>query len=45
MEPLRKLDPRHGVDTTGGRSYSQVMIDGIIETTRRLNNYKARGIL
>ena len=45
MEPLRKLDPRHGVDTTGGRSYTRVMIDGIIETTRRLNNYKARGIL
>lgn len=45
LEPLRKLEPGHGVDTTGGRSYTQVMVDGLIETTRRLNNYKARGIL
>jgi len=45
LEALRKLDPRHGVDTTGGRTYTRVMVDGIIETARRLNNYKARGIL
>lgn len=45
MEALRKLDPRHGVDTTGGRTYTEVMIDGLVETARRLNNYKARGIL
>ena len=45
LEPLRKLEPGHGVDTTGGRTYTQVMVDGLIETTRRLNNYKARGIL
>ncbi|YCM43835.1 hypothetical protein V2O64_21230 [Verrucomicrobiaceae bacterium 227] len=45
LEALRQLVPGHGVDTTGGRSYTQVMVDGIIETTRRLNNYKTRGIL
>lgn len=45
LEPLRKLDPGHGVDTTGGRSYTDLMIDGLVETTRRLNNYKARGLL
>lgn len=45
LEPLRKLDPRHGVDTTGGRSYTDLMIDGLVETARRLNNYKARGLL
>ena len=45
MEPLRKLDPRHGVDTTGGLSYTDVMINGLVQTVRRLNNYKARGII
>ena len=45
LEPLRKLDPRHGIDTTQGRTYTQVMADGLTETTRRLNNLKNRGLL
>jgi len=45
LEPLRKLDPGHGIDTTQGRSYTQVMVDGLIDTTRRLNNLKNRGLL
>lgn len=45
LQGLRDLDPGHGVDTTDGRSYTQVMVDGLIETAHRLNNFKARGIL
>ncbi len=45
LEPLRKLDSGHGIDTTLGRSYTQVMVDGLIDTVRRLNNLKNRGIL
>ena len=44
LEPLRKLDPDHGIDTTQGRSYTQVMVDGLIDTVRRLNNLKNRGL-
>jgi hypothetical protein len=42
---LREADPRHGVDTTDGRSYSQCTIDGLVDVARRLNNLVARGIL
>ncbi|MEN8866347.1 MAG: hypothetical protein ABF381_12265 [Akkermansiaceae bacterium] len=45
LEPLRKLEPGHGIDTTLGRTYSEVMVDGLIDTVRRLNNLKNRGIL
>lgn len=45
LEPLRKLVPGHGVDTTGGLSYTDVMINGLVQTVRRLNNYKARKII
>ena len=45
LEPLRKLDPGHGIDTTLGRSYNEVMVDGLIDTVRLLNNLKNRGIL
>lgn len=45
LEPLRTLDPGHGIDTTGGRTYTELMVDGLIETARRLNNLKARGVL
>lgn len=45
LEPLRKLDPGHGIDTTLGRTYTEVMIDGLIDTVRRLNNLKNRGML
>lgn len=42
---LRAADPRHGIDTTDGRDYTQVVADGLADTARRLNNLKARGIL
>lgn len=42
---LRKLDSRHGVDTTDGRDYNQLTADGLADIARRLNNLKARGIL
>lgn len=45
LEALRKLDPGHGVDTTDGRSYTETVIDGLVDVAHRLNNLKARGIL
>jgi len=45
LEPLRSLVPGHGVDTTDGRSYTDLMVDGLVDTVRRLNNFKARGII
>lgn len=45
LQALRDLDPGHGVDTTDGRSYDRVVIDGLHDTARRLNNLVARGIL
>ena len=42
---LREADPRHGIDTTDGRSYSEAVCDGLAETARRINNLVARGIL
>lgn len=45
LEGLRKLDGRHGVDTTDGRAYDQIVCDGLEQITRRLNNFVARGIL
>ncbi len=45
LEGLRRLDPRHGVDTRDGRTWDQVVIDGLVDVTRRLNNFVTRGIL
>jgi hypothetical protein len=45
LEALRELEPGHGVDTTLGRTYTEVMADGLIDTVRRLNNLKNRGFL
>lgn len=45
LELLRQMDPGHGIDTRDGRSYLEVTVDGLVETTRRLNNLAARGIL
>ena len=42
---LRSLDSGHGVDTRDGRSYDQVVVDGLVDTGRRLNNLVTRGIL
>ena len=43
LEPLRDLDPGHGVDTRDGRTYAQVMADGLAGVARMLNNHAARG--
>lgn len=45
LEPLRQMDPGHGVDTRDGRSYPEVVADGLADIARRLNNLKSRGIL
>jgi hypothetical protein len=42
---LRNADPKHGVDTRDGRDYDQMVIDGLSDVGRRLNNLVARGIL
>lgn len=45
LEGLRELDSGHGIDTTDGRTYSEAVVDGVVEVTRRLNNLVARGFL
>ncbi|MFT5413586.1 MAG: hypothetical protein ACI9NC_006341, partial [Verrucomicrobiales bacterium] len=45
LQGLRDLDPGHGLDTTDGRSYSEAVIDGVVDVTRRLNNLVLRGFL
>lgn len=45
LEGLRKADPRHGIDTTDGRSYTEAVCDGLADVARRLNNLVARGIM
>ncbi len=45
LQALREMVPGHGVDTRDGRSYAQVVADGLADTARRLNNLAARGIL
>ena len=38
LEPLCNLDSGHGIDTSDGRSYSQMVVDGVVDVTCRLNN-------
>jgi hypothetical protein len=45
LEPLRQLDPRHGIDTRDGRTYDETVLDGLVDVGRRLNNLVARGVL
>lgn len=45
LQALRDAVPGHGIDTRDGRSYTQLIIDGLVETAHRINNLKARGIL
>ena len=45
LEALRQLDSGHGLDTTDGRSYSEAVVDGLVDVTRRLNNLTTRGHL
>lgn len=45
LEGLREADPRHGIDTTDGRTYSDTVCDGLEEVAHRLNNLVNRSIL
>jgi hypothetical protein len=45
LQGLRDLDPGHGLDTRDGRSYDQVVLDGLTDVGRRLNNLVLRGVL
>ena len=45
LRALRDMDPGHGIDTTDGRTYDQVVADGITDVARRLNNLVSRGML
>jgi hypothetical protein len=45
LAALRALDPGHGIDTCDGRSYTEVVVDNLVDVSRRLNNLVARGIL
>jgi hypothetical protein len=45
LEPLRRMDPRHGVNTCDGRTYEQLVEDGLADVAHRLNNLVVRGIL
>lgn len=45
LQALRDAVPGHGIDTRDSRSYSEITVAALIETTHRLNNLKARGIL
>lgn len=44
LAALREMDPRHGIDTTDGRSYDEMVLDGLVEIARRINNLVARGM-
>lgn len=45
LEGLRNLDSGHGIDTRDGRTYSELVVDGLTDTARRLNNLVTRGLL
>jgi hypothetical protein len=45
LASLRAAVPGHGVNTLDGRTYTQIVIDGLVDVTRRLNNLHARGML
>jgi hypothetical protein len=45
LASLRAAVPGHGVNTLDGRTYTQIVIDGLVDVTRRLNNLQARGLL
>ncbi len=45
LEGLRAADPRHGIDTTDGRTYSETVCDGLANVAHRLNNLVTRGIM
>jgi hypothetical protein len=42
---LRDAVAGHGVDTTDGRSYTELVVEGLEQTARRINNLVSRGAL
>lgn len=44
LQALRDAVPGHGVDTTDGRSYDEMMANSVDELSRRLNNFVSREI-
>lgn len=42
---LRELDSGHGINTLDGRTYDEIVCDGLADIGRRLNNLVARGVL
>ncbi len=42
---LRTADPNHGIDTRDGRTYDELVLDGLADVGRRLNNLVARGLV
>ncbi len=42
LQPLRDLIRGHGIDTTDGRTYDQMVVDGLVETRRRIDNLQRR---
>lgn len=38
LQPLRDAVPGHGVDTTKGRSYHQLIFDGLVDVDQRIND-------
>jgi hypothetical protein len=45
LAALREAVPGHGTDTLDGRSYTDAVVDGLENVSRRINNLVARGIL
>jgi len=45
LQALRDMVPGHGVDTRDGRTYTELMADGLAGLAHRLNNLATRGIL
>lgn len=45
LAPLRELDPGHGINTCAGRTYTEVVTDGLLDVGRRLHHLAARGWL
>ncbi len=45
LQGLRDIEPGHGIDTRDGRTYSELVIDGLVDTARRLNNLAVRGMI
>lgn len=45
LAPMREAIQGHGVDTLDGRSYTDCVVDGLGDVSRRINNLVARGVL